>query len=307
VETGPLVSIICGVYNHEKFIGKTLEGFLKQETSFPFEIIVHDDASTDNTVLVIKKYEKQFPHLFRNIYQNENQLSQSIDSVTRITFAAARGKYIAICEGDDYWIDPLKLQKQVDVLEKNSKLAIAAHGSYRLTDKLSLIDSPFKVDTIWSTKDILANNWFIMTASLMFRRSMIDLSPDWLPKISHGDLALILLASLNGDGYYTPEPMSVYRMAGLGMMSRFTVKDSKKYIFLLDQFNKKSAYKFDNEITILKDKARIDVLQRYLTQNKNTSFFSGKYWQNLIRSLKWARIREWPYVTKRLLMDKLTK
>lgn len=307
MNTGPLVSIICPVYNHEKFVGKALEGFLMQETSFPFEIIVHDDASTDNTVLVIKKYEEQFPHLFRNIYQNENQLSQSIDNVTRITFSAARGKYIALCEGDDYWTDPLKLQKLVDVLEKNNKLAIAAHGSYRLTDKLSLIDSPFNVDTIWSTKDILANNWFIMTASVMFRKSMIDLSPDWLSEISQLDLALILLASLNGDGYYTPEPMSVYRMAGTGMMSRFKIKDSKSYIFLLSQFNKRSDYKFDKEITTLQEKIRIDIVHQYIAQNKSINLFSVRYWQNVIQGLKWARIENWPNFAKKLVKGKLSK
>jgi len=302
----PLVSICCQTYNHYKFISQCLDGFLMQQTAFDYEILVHDDASTDNTTAIIKEYERKYPHLFRCVYQTENQFKKQ-NSLTNILFPMSRGKYIALCEGDDYWTDPLKLQKQVDVLEKNSKLAIAAHGSYSLTDRLLLIDSPFEVDTIWSTKDILVNKWFIMTASLMFRKSMIDLSRNWLPQISHGDLALILLASLNGDGFYTPEPMCVYRMAGLGIMSRFTVKDSKNYIVLLDHFNKRSDHKFDKEITILQEKIRIDIVHQYIAQNKSIPLFSVRYWQNVIQGLKWARIRNWPNLAKKLVKGKLSK
>jgi len=302
----PLVSICCQTYNHYKFISQCLDGFLMQQTAFDYEILVHDDASTDNTTAIIKEYERKYPHLFRCVYQTENQFKKQ-NSLTNILFPMSRGKYIALCEGDDYWTDPLKLQKQVDVLEKNSKLAIAAHGSYSLTDRLLLIDSPFEVDTIWSTKDILVNKWFIMTASLMFRKSMIDLSRNWLPQISHGDLALILLASLNGDGFYTPEPMCVYRMAGLGIMSRFTVKDSKNYIVLLDHFNKRSDHKFDKEITTLQEKIRIDIVHQYIAQNKSIPLFSVRYWQNVIQGLKWARIRNWPNFTKKLVKGKLSK
>jgi len=302
----PLVSICCQTYNHYKFISQCLDGFVMQQTAFDYEILVHDDASTDNTTAIIKEYERKYPHLFRCVYQTENQFKKQ-NSLTNILFPMSRGKYIALCEGDDYWTDPLKLQKQVDVLEKNSKLAIAAHGSYSLTDRLLLIDSPFEVDTIWSTKDILVNKWFIMTASLMFRKSMIDLSRNWLPQISHGDLALILLASLNGDGFYTPEPMCVYRMAGLGIMSRFTVKDSKNYIVLLDHFNKRSDHKFDKEITTLQEKIRIDIVHQYIAQNKSIPLFSVRYWQNVIQGLKWARIRNWPNFAKKLVKGKLSK
>src|SRR3712207_1644926 len=97
----PTVSIICPTYNHEKFIAHALDGFVMQKTTFSFEIIVHDDASTDNTAVIIKEYEAKYPHLFANIYQRENQFSKLIGNIARITFAAARGKYIALCEGDD--------------------------------------------------------------------------------------------------------------------------------------------------------------------------------------------------------------
>ena len=119
MENTPLVSIICSTYNHEAYIAQCLDGFLIQQTTFPFEILVHDDASTDNTPYIIHEYEYKHPQIIKPIYQKENQYSQGEDIFFKYQCSRAQGKYIAICEGDDYWIDPLKLQKQVDFLEQN--------------------------------------------------------------------------------------------------------------------------------------------------------------------------------------------
>ena len=115
----PLVSVRCITYNQQSFIAQTLDGFLSQETDFPFEVIVHDDASTDKTADVIREYEKKYPKIIKPIYETENQYSKNDDSLDKIVDSACKGKYIAFCEGDDYWIDPLKLQKQISFLEKN--------------------------------------------------------------------------------------------------------------------------------------------------------------------------------------------
>jgi len=121
----PLVSIVCTTYNHEEYIKDALEGFVMQKTNFPFEIIVHEDASTDATAKIIKDYEAKYSELFVCIYQSENQYSKkNVNIWTDITFPMARGKYIAICEGDDYWIDPFKLQKQVDFLNENPEYGV---------------------------------------------------------------------------------------------------------------------------------------------------------------------------------------
>ena len=299
-----LVDILMPVYNHENYIEAALKGVVSQKTDFKFRLLIGEDSSKDNTRSIIERYHKDYPDILVPFYREKNLGAYENG---KLLFSEMRSKYVALCEGDDYWTDPLKLQKQVDVLEKDSKLSMAAHGSYRLTDKLSVVDSPFNVDTIWSTKDILVNNWFIMTASLMFRRSMMDLSPDWFSKVSHADLALILLTSLNGNGFYTPEPMCVYRIAGLGIMSRFAIKESKGFIFLLDQFNKKSDYKFDKEITALQNKIRIDIVHQYIAQNKSIPLFSLRYWQNVIQCLKWARIENYPNLAKKLIRGKLSK
>lgn len=127
-ENNPLLTIICTAYNHEKYIQECLEGLVIQQTNFAFEIIVHDDASTDKTQQIIDIYAKKYPKLFFNIYQTENQFSKAdINIWYDIMLPQARGKYIAICEGDDYWTDPLKLQKQVDFLENNKEYVFCTH------------------------------------------------------------------------------------------------------------------------------------------------------------------------------------
>lgn len=117
----PIVSIRCAVYNHEPYIRQCLEGFVMQKTNFKFEAIVHDDASTDGTAAIVREYAKKYPDIIKPIYETENQYSKRDGSIGRIMDAAMASstKYIAICEGDDYWTDPLKLQKQVDILEKD--------------------------------------------------------------------------------------------------------------------------------------------------------------------------------------------
>lgn len=117
-----MVSIRCAVYNHEKYIRDCLDGFVMQKTNFRFEAIAHDDASTDNTASIIKEYAEKYPDIIKPIYETENQYSKHDGSIRRILDAEMRGKYIAMCEGDDYWTDPLKLQKQVNYLEKRIEI-----------------------------------------------------------------------------------------------------------------------------------------------------------------------------------------
>ena len=114
-----MVSIRCTAYNHEPYIRQCLEGFVMQKTNFRFEAIVHDDASTDGTADIIRAYAEKYPDIIKPILETENQYSKHDGSLRRIMDAHTHGKYIAYCEGDDYWIDPLKLQKQVDWLEEH--------------------------------------------------------------------------------------------------------------------------------------------------------------------------------------------
>ena len=136
----PLLSIVCLAYNHAAFISETLDGFLRQETTFPFEIIVHDDASTDATATIIREYAARYPQVIKPIYQTENQYRKGVPFSTRL-FAQAHGKYIAYCEGDDYWTDPRKLQIQVDFLEKHRDYVMTYHDAFMFNSQ-GVVRSP---------------------------------------------------------------------------------------------------------------------------------------------------------------------
>ena len=131
-----MVSIVCVVYNHERFLRDTLNGFVSQVTNFPIEILIHDDASTDGSAAIIHEYEKKYPNIFFPIYQTENQYSKGVKIADVLLYPRCRGKYIAICEGDDYWTDPHKLQKQYDALERNPDIDLCANGA-RIVDAIT--------------------------------------------------------------------------------------------------------------------------------------------------------------------------
>ena len=122
-----LVSIQCLVYNHEPYLRQCLDGFVMQKTNFKFEAIVHDDVSTDNSAAIIREYAEKYPDIIKPIFETENQYSKHDGSLDKIMADACNGKYIALCEGDDYWIDPLKLQKQVDFMESNIAFSMCFH------------------------------------------------------------------------------------------------------------------------------------------------------------------------------------
>lgn len=216
----PLVSILCDAFNHEKFIRETLEGFLNQETNFPFEIIIHDDASTDKTALIIKEFLDQYPLIIKPIFQKENQYSKKINFWSDVTFPMAKGKYIALCEGDDYWVDMSKLQKQVDFLENNDDYAITWTDFYTKKGD-ELVPNDFNT-TLPPVYTIDFNNLFVpyctYTLTCMFRKSSVD--PLDYKKFAYGkDNTLFSLALCEGKGAYLNFQSAVYRWHPGGIYS----------------------------------------------------------------------------------------
>lgn len=176
VGTSPVVSIVCWSYNHEAFIAQAVDSFLAQETTFPVEIIIHDDASTDRTGDLARLYEEKIPQVFRNIIQPEN-LFQNGRNIDQPPYAHARGKYIAICEADDYWTRSDKLQRQVDFLETHPECAGVFHRGYAVNAERNRI--PFVWDGLEYKErydqsdcifDLLSG---YPTAALVFRRSAL--------------------------------------------------------------------------------------------------------------------------------------
>lgn len=231
--TNPLVSITCTAYNHEKFIRDTIEGFLMQKTTFPFEILIHDDASTDNTAEIIKEYELKYPDLIKPIYQKENQLSKGISIILNYTLPRAKGKYIAMCEGDDFWTDPDKLQKQIDFLESNSDYSLCVGGyksvNVHTKEEEEVIKIPNGVikdnEGYTFTLSDTRNNWITKTLTLVFRNKSEILKQLGQYK-SIRDVHLIYHILKTGKGYYFTEVMGTYRIHKGGIFSMRN-KDSK--------------------------------------------------------------------------------
>lgn len=176
----PLVSIRCITYNHEQYIAQALDGFLMQKTTFPFEVIVHDDASIDNTAEIIKEYELKFPKIIKPIYEKENQYSKKDGSLQKIVNSACKGKYIAFCEGDDYWISQDKLQKQVDFLEKNPSygLCYTKTKCYLQTKRIFTKEFGKKINGI---NDLLRNGNSIPTLTVCCR---VDIRQRYFNEVS---------------------------------------------------------------------------------------------------------------------------
>ena len=183
----PLVVIKCLVYNHEPYLRDCLEGFVMQQTNFPYVAIVHDDASTDNSALIIREYAEKYPDIIKPIYETENQYSKQDGSLGRIMSAAidATGaKYVAMCEGDDYWTDPLKLQKQVDFMEANPEYVLCCHR-YKIYNQN---DGTWSDDYVKNMFELAPNgfsftnkenlsHWATKTMTLLFRRAAEDKMP----------------------------------------------------------------------------------------------------------------------------------
>lgn len=212
----PLVSVDCATYNHEPYIAQALDGFLMQKTNFPFAVIVHDDASTDRTAEIIREYEARFPKIIKPIYETENQYSKRDGSIGRIMDAACKGKYIAFCEGDDYWTDENKLQVQVDFLERNPEYGLCYTQARQLIQKKGAFSKTTLGKPVADFDDLLQNGNRIPTLTVMLRKSLHERyreeihpeNKDWLM----GDYPMWLYVAHESKVKFLDSVTSVYRV-----------------------------------------------------------------------------------------------
>ena len=217
----PLVSVSCITFNHEKYLRDALEGFLGQKRSFGIEILVHDDASTDGTIEILREYTEKFPDIMRPMYEEQNQYSQGISNISGVfNFPRARGKYIAMCEGDDFWSDTEKLEKQVAYMEAHPECSLCCHaagivsmdGAFRSEKELR----PFSGSRGLKPEEVISRKINIPTASLLFRAEYVKALPQWYFDCPVGDIPLQLHLLRMGSVYYFDEIMSMYRMGREG-------------------------------------------------------------------------------------------
>jgi glycosyltransferase involved in cell wall biosynthesis len=230
-ETMPLVSICCIAYNHDGFIRDAIEGFLIQETTFPVEILIHDDASADGTADIIREHEAKYPQLIKPIYQTENQWSKG-NKPGHINLARAKGEFIAVCEGDDYWTNPQKLQMQVTALGAAPDCSACIHNAWELdwaTGSKQIFNTTCR-KTRFTMREMFRHEFVVPTASMVIRTSLWEkssrLSASWSGKTLVGDRPMQLLLLDSGTFVYIDKVMSVYRRHAGGMMQEL----NKSYI-----------------------------------------------------------------------------
>lgn len=273
------VSVVCNAYNHESYIRDALEGFVMQETTFPFEILIHDDASTDKTADIIREYEMRFPEIIKPIYESENQYSKQDGSLGRIQYGRVKGKYIAVCEGDDCWIDKNKLQRQYDYLESHPDINVCAHAvkmvDYK-TGNESLI-MPSKQNCIFDVKDVIrGGGGFVGTCSLFYRKSLRDNLPDFV-KFFNIDYSQQVAYSFHKGMYFDTTVMGLYRFRVPGSWTSTYIASKKsllakydKWENLLLMMNKETNGKYVSEISY---RMIIDNISMYLPFMRNIKVF----------------------------------
>lgn len=292
-----MVSVFCLTYNHEEFIRKTLDGFVMQETTFAYEILIHDDASTDHTADIIREYETKYPEIIRPVYQVQNQKSQGIDIIQNQLLAMTKGKYLAWCEGDDYWTDPNKLKLQVEALEKNNSCVACISK----VEKVTLDGKPMGsyIPACFFEDQIIEGSSFVRYAlnpggfplqlsGFMIKRHVyvkyISEAEPYRKFFKAGDTPLALYLGLEGDVAYLNRVMSHYRT---GNSSSFvgrthnSAKNSADYLF-----SKAEAYEAFDAFTnyLFHEEAR---------QAANNHRFSAYLKTHNVKEMKKGEMREY--------------
>lgn len=273
---GVMVSILTTAYNHAPYIGQALDSFLMQKTDFEFEVIVHDDASVDGTADIIREYAEKYPDIIRPVLQTENQYSKGRD-VYSFMKPLIRGKYIAQCEGDDYWCDEYKLQKQVDYMENHLECSYCFCNSYNVDLDSDVIEevSPVNESRVLSSREMISKpEIYLATAGTLYRSCDSSEFPPELLAGEAGDIPLRNFLMLKGNAYGFADRMACYRVMVPGSWSERYARDAK----------------YDTEKFLCKNARYLDYYYRF------DEYTGGRYHQELL-----------PHIQKRKFAEYLAK
>ncbi|UOX33670.1 glycosyltransferase [Flavobacterium sediminilitoris] len=305
-----ILSIVCHSYNHENYISETIESFLNQKTDFPFEIVIHDDASTDRTPLIIKEYQEKYPQIIKAIFQSDNKYSKNINIWAEYTFPKCKGKYIALCEGDDYWSDEYKLQKQVDFLENNSNYVVCwtdylnFNGTNYRENKFN-----FKLDVTTIDFDNLFNPYCTLTLTVVFKKDALDMSI--LSRLEYfKDNSLYMILLNKGDGAFLNFKSSVYRIheGGVYSMKSLYFQRYSSWLNINEMYNivtKSKTKNIEKTLKTLKRSAAFEALKmKYNGGNidQNQEKLINSFFSNASLSVKfkyYKRIFQYRFLNKK--------
>lgn len=276
-----VVSVCMITYNHESFIREAIEGVLMQKTDFPIEIIIGEDCSTDNTRNIVLEYSEKYPDIIRPLLP-ENNLGMMKNFIE--TMEAATGKYIALCEGDDYWTDPYKLQKQVDFLEANEEYSVCFHNSLELNicgKNESTTYCNYDKNRTVEFVELLESN-LIPTQSVVFRNT-VNFAFEEFGKLKFGDWYLNLLNAEKGKIWYINEVMGVHRITDTSVWS--PLKKTKQIEYIIDAYD---FYKvrFNDHFVLINQ-----IQNRYINQFVDLVFIENNLMVSLMTAIKYKRIK----------------
>lgn len=283
-----MVSVYCRTYNQVSYIRDALEGMLMQETDFLYKIVIFDDASTDGTSDIVKEYADKYPDIIQAMIMEKNtwHSPERFKISSKFMKTYLKGKYIAYCEGDDFWIDRHKLQIQVDYMESHPDCAMYLHNAvwFDCEDYTIKAGNPYESKgegNVSPGEIILMSNGHPPTASFLHRRDLLD-KPQFMLDASVGDYTLLLYAILHGDVYYNDRIMSVYRWKAIGSYNKMTKGDPYLHFYFyfgLVQFcikyNKYTNYKYYKWLSRKIDDFAAPIIQNAKEDGKLECFIEG--------------------------------
>ena len=310
----PLVSVIMITYKHETFIAEAIEGVLMQEVDFPVELIIADDCSPDGTGEIVQKFIDEHPN-GRWIKYTKHKANKGMMPNFVWALEQAKGKYIALCEGDDYWTDPLKLQKQVDFLEANEEYILTGHDAV-IVDSNTTVVSETKLPIKYkrsASRDELKQMFWVLTLTMVYRNiDELRNYPVALLNVPNGDTCLIsLLGNYGAYHYHEDIKPAAYRIHDGGVWS--VLNNNQKIIKQCITLNSLRRYydqREDNEmINFLSHKIKNNYRQQFDYSMQNDSLFRKSYifYWFLLKNNNWKNPRNWTYLIKAYLKSIISK
>lgn len=295
----PLVSVVIISYNHESYIEKCLENVLGQKTDFNFEIIVSNDCSKDDTHSIIERIITQNNNVNNIRYYNQEKNLGMIQN-TAFVLKSAKGKYIAMCDGDDYWTDPLKLQKQVNFFEKNPNIVFCFHNAERFDEINNKFYPYIGLDKFKDREVVSKRKLFVRgggtfpTSSAMLRREVVEELPSYFFSFGVNDTPIFFRAMTMGDVGYLSDKMVVYRTTETNWSSQndFFENKRKNYIKKFNannEFNVATNYKFADYVKLTQSHLTYQIIFAYFSEEKSFAkriLFLRSYQKHLVFSQK---------------------